>query len=296
MDGRGRETGMDQATPEDTFNYLEAKETQEGSLPGLLEFYKHLLRIQIEATIGLTLASFPAAIEDGRVDTRRRGLPLMDPDDLLGHVGLLEQTFQGVARCFAQYPALFGNVSEIEGTLTSAEARTWLESSELPSGLACSGVRPDVLQVIVQSAFQPLLSHYARLLLPRLDQPTWRRNYCPVCAGHADFAFLDKEESRWLMCSRCDAAWLFQRLECPSCGTVDQEALSFFTDDEGRYRLYVCEKCKRYLKAVNLRQGDEEVPLQIERLYTLELDVRALQLGYSPPVLTLPLIFARNSF
>ena len=88
--------------------------------------------------------------------------------------------------------------------------------------------------------------------------------------------------ARWLLCSRCDAEWLFQRLECPYCDTKEQKALSFFTDDEQLYRLYVCDQCKCYLKAVDLRKAKAEIPLPLERLYTIDLDKQAKEYGYHP--------------
>jgi FdhE protein len=94
-------------------------------------------------------------------------------------------------------------------------------------------------------------------------------------------AFLKRESgARWLLCSRCDTEWLFQRLECPYCGTQEQNALVFFTDEEELYRLYVCERCKCYLKAVDLRKTEAEVLLPLERLYTIDLDTQAVGKGY----------------
>lgn len=104
-----------------------------------------------------------------------------------------------------------------------------------------------------------------------------------ICGGSTDFAFLDRENgARWLLCARCDTEWRFQRLQCPYCGTQDQNALSYFTAEEGLYRLYVCEQCKRYLKAVDLRQAKAEVLPPLERLYTLDLDRQAQEHGYRP--------------
>ena len=104
----------------------------------------------------------------------------------------------------------------------------------------------------------------------------------PCKWGAPDFAYLDKERgARWLLCSRCDAEWLFQRLECPYCGSQDQDSLAYFTDDGGLYRLYVCEQCKRYLKAIDLRQAKSEVLLPLERFLTLEIDAQAHESGYS---------------
>ena len=139
------------------------------------------------------------------------------------------------------------------------------------------------MQAIIQATLKPFLVSHAKALIDFIDQERWRRRYCPICGGRPDFAFLDNEQgTRWLLCSRCDAEWLFQRLQCPFCGTHDQKALAFFTDDAGLYRLYVCEQCKHYLKTIDLRQAKSEVLLPLERFDTLGMDTQAQQQGYSP--------------
>ncbi len=69
---------------------------------------------------------------------------------------------------------------------------------------------------------------------------------------------------------------------CPYCGNQEQSTLSFYTDEEELYRLYVCEQCRGYLKAVDLRKTKPEVPLPLERLYTMDLDAQAKEYGYGP--------------
>ena len=126
------------------------------------------------------------------------------------------------------------------------------------------------------------MSH-ARALIGLVDQDAWRRSYCPVCGGNADFAYLETERgSRYLLCSRCDSEWLFQRLRCPYCHTEDQNALSYYSNDEEVYRLYVCERCKHYLKTIDLRKAKPEVEISVERLLTYELDAQAREDGYLP--------------
>ena len=116
-----------------------------------------------------------------------------------------------------------------------------------------------------------------------MPQEAWYKRYCPVCGGGPDFAFLDKERdgARWLLCSRCDAQWLFYRLVCPHCGNDDQHSLAYLTDDTGLYRLYVCEKCRRYLKTIDLRKTEAEVLLPLERILTLDLDRQAHESNYT---------------
>jgi FdhE protein len=141
------------------------------------------------------------------------------------------------------------------------------------------------LGAIFAAAVKPFLSREAVALSRLLDMETWRRGYCPICGGNPDFSYLAKDTSaRWLVCARCDTEWLFQRLQCPYCESYDQNKLSFFTNDSGTHRLYVCDQCKRYLKAVDLRQFTGEVLLPLERLTTLDIDRQAQANGYSPCV------------
>ncbi len=158
----------------------------------------------------------------------------------------------------------------------------WFEGASLPSGIKASGANESFGEVIIAAALKPFLTSHREAVVSLVNQELWRRRYCPVCGGSPDFAFLDRERgARWLVCSRCDAEWLFQRLECPYCGTQDQDALAHFADDKGLYRLYVCERCRHYLKAIDLRQTQAEVLLPLERLLTINIDTQAQQDGYS---------------
>ncbi|MFC1892816.1 hypothetical protein ACFLYR_02095 [Chloroflexota bacterium] len=46
------------------------------------------------------------------------------------------------------------------------------------------------------------------------------------------------------------------------------------------YRLYVCEQCKQYLKATDLRRATGEIIIPLERLFTLGIDAQAREYGY----------------
>jgi FdhE protein len=131
--------------------------------------------------------------------------------------------------------------------------------------------------------YPSLPKEVAKALISLVDQENWRREYCPICGGRPDLAFLDKERgSRWLMCSRCDTRWLYQRLQYPYCRTQDPDALYFFTDATGLYRLYVCEQCRKYIKAIDLRCTESEISLPLERILTLDMDRQAEEKGYHP--------------
>jgi len=267
---------------------LRKQEKEEGTLPLLLEFYQKLLHIQSSAKkrIGLPKPTLSSEAVSKRIE---QGLPLISFANLVLDWSLLRDIFVEVAAAFAGYPEFFGELPkklrepEAGRLLTRKAVKAWFEGAELPPAILAGAVSKNLLQAVIQATLRPFLVSYAKALIGFVGQERWRRRYCPICGGSPDFAFLDKERgARWLLCSRCDTGWLFQRLECPYCGTQDQNALAYFTGDEGPYRLYVCERCKRYLKAIDLRQAKSEVLLPLERFYTLDIDSQAQQHGYSP--------------
>lgn len=128
-------------------------------------------------------------------------------------------------------------------------------------------------------ALAPHLQRAADVILPHLDLSLWRRGYCPICAGVPSFSILEEEAGRrQLMCSRCASLWPYPRIGCPFCGTTESQ--SYYGSEDGLHRLYVCLKCRRYLKAVDLRHASRVVHPVIERLLTVGMDLAAQQEGY----------------
>ena len=269
--------------------HLEEKERKEGTLPQLLQFYQKLLRVQHQVEQKLASRLAPGLNREAINRRLELGIPLIAFDELALDWPLLIDTFNEVAAIFADYSGLFNappdSLRELKADpfLTEQTVKTWFEKNTLPAKISAKGISKNLLTTIIHSSLKPFLVSHAKTLADSIDQERWRRSCCPVCGGSPDLAFLDKERgSRWLVCSRCDTEWLFQRLQCPFCGTQDQNALAYFTDDEGIYRLYVCERCKHYLKAIDLRLAKDEVLLPLERFYTLDLDRQAKEQGYIP--------------
>jgi len=139
-----------------------------------------------------------------------------------------------------------------------------------------------IISSIIHASMHPLLAEYADNLLHLVNQKAWYKRYCPICGGSPDFSFLDKEKEglRWMLCSRCDAQWRFYRIACPYCDNRDQKSLAYYTDENGIYRLYVCEKCRRYIKAIDQRKAETEVLPPLERVLTLDMDRQAAESDY----------------
>ncbi|MFC2022451.1 formate dehydrogenase accessory protein FdhE, partial [Chloroflexota bacterium] len=253
--------------------------------PLILEFYGKLVEVQSKAQ-KRTGAPKSGLSNDALQKRTRRGLPLVSFDELTFDWSLVQEVFSEVIAVFASYPQLFGEIPDRLKTpqarrlLTKKAAKAWFNGKELPATIL-DGVSENLIQSIIHATLQPFLSIYAKALTGSINQERWRRGYCPICGGSPDLAFLEKEVgTRWLLCSRCDTEWQHQRLMCPYCGNQEQSTLSFYTDEDELYRLYVCEQCRCYLKTVDLRKAKSEVPLQLERLYTLDIDMQAREYGY----------------
>ncbi len=143
-----------------------------------------------------------------------------------------------------------------------------------------SGIDGALLTFVMHNALYPFLRARAESLSRLVDTSNWYRGYCPICGGDPDMAALEKSGGRRrLLCSRCDAEWAFRRLGCPFCGNDDPKELAFFPSEDKVYRLAVCERCRRYLKTMDLRETKER-PLAAERILTAGMDVSAQGTGY----------------
>ncbi len=256
---------------------------QKDSLPGPIELYARLMRIQTEAKLSVSFdrPHLPAEAISERLS---RGNPIMAFDELQLDWGKIDSLFAEALSVIGEYFSLDPSL----GTVPLQEiARAWYEGEPMSDG-----DEEEPLLVALHTALKPFLAAQAESLLPYVEQRLWRRGYCPICGGAPNLAVIKGDEgARWLVCARCDAEWRFQRLECPFCGTRDQKSLAYFPDDRRLYRLYVCEKCKCYLKAVDLRQAKSEILIPLEWISTLDLDRQACEMGYK----AVDLIPVRNS-
>lgn len=256
-----------------------------------VSFYRRLLTIQARLASALTPQP-PAVSQDVIASRLLVGEAALRFDELVLDWASIAEAVGEVAEAAAE---LLPDRAKECGTLKAlacdpaqlrGAAKLWFNVACPPPGAGDDSVPGgEALALGLAVALGPFLSAQSRLLLPLVDQEKWRRGYCPICGGAPDFAYLAKEAGdRWLLCSRCDAEWLFQRLECPFCANQDQGTLAYYAADGYQYRLYVCNKCRGYLKAIDLRYTEREVWPPFERLSTLPLDRQARQAGYSPGV------------
>jgi FdhE protein len=134
-------------------------------------------------------------------------------------------------------------------------------------------------QVLVLS-IRPFLARSAEAVQQACGLDAWRYGYCPLCGWEPDFAVITPRADRRLICGRCQAQWTFAPLTCPFCANDDRGLISSFATKDGRYRVYACDRCRRYLKAYDARAQTRSVMLAVDTIATLPLDAAAMHRGY----------------
>jgi FdhE protein len=109
----------------------------------------------------------------------------------------------------------------------------------------------------------------------------WEEGHCPFCGSRAGMAELVGDEGRRrLSCSTCSTSWPFKRLKCAYCATENVDDLSYFTAGDGPTRVDTCKACSRYIKTRDSRLGGGDIPLEVEDLLTIHLDLLASREGF----------------
>lgn len=149
-----------------------------------------------------------------------------------------------------------------------------------PADAAWAAINRDALDQVLALAIRPFLERCAEVLQQRVEVSSWGRAYCWLCGGEPDFALITPRAERHLLCSRCTARWPFDPLACPFCGNGDRHRITSFASRDGRYRLYACDECRRYLKAYDGRTATRPLLLAVDTVATLPLDAAAMERGY----------------
>ena len=139
---------------------------------------------------------------------------------------------------------------------------------------------PPNLEQVLLLALRPFLARCVEVLMPRVDVSPWRHGHCPFCGWEPDFAVITPAADRRLVCGRCLAQWSFAPLTCPFCSNDDRTRITSFATRDGRYRVYACDECRRYLKAYDGRTASRPLMVSVDAIATLPLDAAAMQRGY----------------
>lgn len=169
-----------------------------------------------------------------------------------------------------------------EGQIEAVVA-SWYESAMAPGCRQADAPthEKELLDQVLLLAMRPFLARCAEALMPRLELSDWQQPCCPLCGGEPEFAFINPAAERLLICSRCTGQWRYDPITCPYCQNSDRSLITSFTSRDGRYRIYACDRCHRYLKAYDGRDGRRPALLAVDSIATLPLDAAAIQRGYN---------------
>lgn len=140
----------------------------------------------------------------------------------------------------------------------------------------------DLIELFLEESLRPALESFAEKYGGIISSSEWSEGYCPICGKEPKIGEIKgDEEQRFLFCNQCGFEWNYNRIKCPFCGNEEQQTLAYFTvEGEERYRVDVCNVCKRYVKIVDFRGSEGKANLDVEDIATLHLDMLASEEGY----------------
>ncbi|HOL17839.1 MAG TPA: formate dehydrogenase accessory protein FdhE [Bacillota bacterium] len=147
-----------------------------------------------------------------------------------------------------------------------------------------TGVEAELAAFVLFQALGPFYQSLGASVAELSDFSLWQHGFCPLCGQKPGMAMLRPEDgARILECWLCHLQWQFPRLECPFCANKDFTQLQFFyTEEHPGRRVQLCDCCKSYLKTVVTKEIGREVILELENIFTIELDFLARREGFLP--------------
>lgn len=216
------------------------------------------------------------------------GFPLLSSEDLCVDAAVCSRFLQGALDVLKR----MGNAGDEDLNLiaTAIESgrldlqavfRSILERNRavINDASEAIGVPAPLVEYVCEIPLKAALEELAAGIGPE-ECEGWQEGYCPICGSRAGIAELAGEEGRrHLCCSACTFRWQFKRLQCPFCGNGDGDKLAYFVAGDGPTRVDSCKACSRYIKTRDSRKGNADVPLDVEDLLTMHLDLLAAREG-----------------
>jgi FdhE protein len=140
----------------------------------------------------------------------------------------------------------------------------------------------DLIEHFIEESLRPALEKVVEVYGDVVGKSEWSEGYCPICGREPKIGEIrDDEGTRYLFCNQCGFEWGYRRIKCPFCGNEEQQTLAYFTiEEDDRYRVDVCNECKRYIKILDFRNTKEKADMDVEDIATLHLDMLANDEGY----------------
>ena len=273
----------------DTLKIIEYYKAKSPHYEELLDILEEILILREEHRRSLTETIFP--IEERLITTKMAGgLPLIDFSTgnfdcekpkayFLALLAIAEKRVPGETADLAQ--KIQAGTVDFKEMILNAFYENYQSEEEGEDGEE-EDESFDLIDMFLEESLRPALEMIVEKYGPLLARCKWEEGYCPICGKEPKIGEIKQEEGvRYLFCNQCGIEWPYQRIKCPFCGNEEQQSLAYFTvEEDERYRVDVCNECKRYIKIVDFRQEKEEANLDVEDIATLHLDILANEEGY----------------
>jgi formate dehydrogenase accessory protein FdhE len=172
---------------------------------------------------------------------------------------------------------------DLAASLRGVHRADWRHGLHLFLGSEGRGLDDPAAAFVMQAVVQPFAEQCAiRSASPSLDTRSspWR---CPFCGALPVVGVLREEghgARRTLVCSLCLSERDYLRVVCPSCGEQEFDALPIYTADRFEHvRIDACDRCRHYLKTIDLTKDGLAVPL-VDDIASVSLDLWARDRAY----------------
>ncbi|MGI6468852.1 MAG: formate dehydrogenase accessory protein FdhE [Syntrophomonadaceae bacterium] len=148
-------------------------------------------------------------------------------------------------------------------------------------------ISPQLFIFVLDHAIRPFLRIYAAQYQADIFEYTYQNwdlpTICPICGSKSHFSRLRAEDGRrFMFCDRCFTEWETRYLECVHCGNDEPGKINYISvENDASNQLYICEKCRGYLKTYDERPSGMPTDLFLANIQTIYLDLLAEEKGYS---------------
>jgi FdhE protein len=173
------------------------------------------------------------------------------------------------------------------------------DQAAIRTGAVHRGLAPDLVWLVAELAISPFAHALQRVVFPTGTAGTrpdgasqlndalanWNHGFCPACGSWPAIAEVVSGR-RGLRCSFCAYAWEMHGARCIYCGESGEPftAAAANPQREDR-RLELCSACRSYMKSVDVPEWSPFPLIAIADLETMDLDMAAIERGFSRPPL-----------
>ncbi len=147
------------------------------------------------------------------------------------------------------------------------------------------GFNPQLYDFILYNSVKPSIVKSSKIISRHFKKTGSMENgRCPICKSAPALSLISKKTgSRSLVCSFCWHEYKTKKSECPFCSNKDSKTLGYIAleTDKG-IRADYCDKCKKYIKTINLKKYRQDIYLPLELIASIPFDMKMNKEGFKP--------------